>query len=542
MSGVPSTRSGVGKKPSQAGGGGGAGGAAGGGEGVGLRANAGEGGDDNKEESPSPVPTSTSDAEAASQAQLLILQKRISEMEAVAASKDTAMAAQTSLLAAQASLIAATRAHIVEAKEIEAMKLQEQALEALVAAEIGELEIGKAVDSLEKAAQEERARPGEPCSEMELQIRLADMVEERHRRERAEVAANVSKIAVSQRSLLKPSPQVLSPPVMQRGGRVGSSKVGASSSEWTTSVLKAIVPIELRATEAAKGTVLEDWIFGVERVIKCAGVEDFVERMEMVGMFWDRPVNTWWLGAQEAAVRRGNPITDWERFLTVLRANYTPISDVDTACDTLFGLVQGSRESMDQYVGRAHELFNRIPRTRVPSEVAAEFLQRGVDGRRFILTLVAVKGQQQKERLHGKGMSFEMMRSMLVEEAVREPQHSMGGGHAAASSSSAGSQAHRSSYGSKQRVNNIDTRASGHYPQPEGEEEEEEEGEEQQRINALDVAEVKCYRCQQRGHFAKECSRPDTRTCGKCKKKGHLAKNCRTQAPGGARPESKSTN
>ena len=195
--------------------------------------------------------------------------------------------------------------------------------------------------------------------------------------------------------------------------------------------------------------MLEDWIFSVERLIRREGAQTFAARMELAEMFWDRQVHTWWTGAQDLAQARGQPIGDWDSFLAALRANYTPISDVETACTLLFHLGMRAGEAMDHYVARAHELFNRIPRARVTTETAAEFMQRGVDARRFPLTLVAVGAEQQQQRAHngGKGLAFEAVRSMLVEAAAREPTHLVASAQAAATSSAAGGGQYRGGQG-----------------------------------------------------------------------------------------------
>jgi Zinc knuckle len=493
----------------------------------------------------------TSAAEAASQAQLLLLQQRIAELEA----KTTALVAEKTALAAQAAAATAGGAR----------QLRAEADDALQAAHLEEEEREDAAAALVAAAEEEKARPGEQAEEADLQRRLAEVVATRMQREHAAAATAAAAAeaaaqrrraaqdspqaqAVAQRSLLQQSPQPSSPPVMQRSGggaRVAQQQAGSSGGLTPAAIeaYKMLRPARLQATEAAKGTTLEDWIFNVEQVIQCAGALTFAARMELVAMCWDRQVHTWWTGAQDMAATRGRPIVDWAGFLAALRGNYTPISDEDTACTLLFQLAMRSGESMDHYVSRAHELFNRIPRWRVAAEMAAEFLQRGVDARRFPLALVAVGVEQQRERARGRGLPFDTLRSMLVEAAAREPTHLIASAQAAASSSGAGGYSQRGGQGGRQRVNNISTQEQGRYPRPEedGEEEHSERAEgsragEQYDINAVDVADVKCFRCQQRGHFAKDCSRPDTRSCNICKKKGHLARDCRSKAsaPGGS--------
>ena len=466
----------------------------------------------------------TGEREASLRAQLLVAQQRIAAMEAAA----SGAAAKSAVAAAD-----------------EADRYSAEANEALGAAQLAQEEEEAAGEALDAAAVVELQRPGERDEVAELQRRIAQAVAAELARERKEAAAAAAaaaaipstpqRLAVAQRSMLRPSPAVESPPVIARAGQnaaaAGGQLQGAGSmAAWHGSAsFKVPQPAELRAAEAAKGTTLEDWIFSMERLIKREGAGSFAARMELAEMFWDRQVNTWWTGAQEVAKGRGQPIVDWSGFLTALRANYTPVSDVDTACTMLFQLAMHSGESMDRYVGRAHELFNRIPRSRIPTEVAAEFLQRGVDARRFPLALVAVGMEQQQERARscGNGLSFDAMRSLLVEAAVREPTHLVARAQAAASDFGAQRGGHGHSAG-KHRVNNVATHGQARYPGPEDEEDgEEEEG--TQGVNALDVADIKCFKCQGRGHFARDCSKPETRQCRLCQKKGHLAQNCPTR-------------
>lgn len=496
-----------------------------------------EGDDNGGEQAIADAPPATDAGEAGTRAMLLMLQKRIAELE-------TASAKQTAEMAVH-------KAQQAERQEAEAVALQHEASVALEEAAVEEEVRVAAVIQLEQEAQEVRRRPGEAHSEMEIQQELARRMVERHKKEREAAAVAVAAVArvremrespqgqqaIAARSLLQPSPAPGSPPVVQRGVKmsVHGGALGYGLSAAALGTYKALKPQQLVATEAAKGATLEDWIYSVEQMLRVAECGDFKAQMELVALCWDRQVNTWWTGAAEMAKARGEEITDWYGFLVAVRANYTPVSDEYTACSMMFTLKMGGRESMDQYVGRAHELYNRISRGRVNSEMSAEFLERGVDGRRFPLTLREVGMKQQRSRAkENKGVGFDTMRSLLVEAAAIEPMNTGAGGQSSAASSS-------SHQGGKQRVNNITT-AGGRYPQPEEEEEGEEVGEQRRSVNAVEQAGMKCYRCQQMGHIARDCSLPETRKCNRCKKTGHLVRNCRVPATGGAQSEAKSTN
>ena len=289
---------------------------------------------------------------------------------------------------------------------------------------------------------------------------------------------------------------------------------------------KGLDPTELRAADASKGTTLEDWIYSVERLMDQSETTDFDRQMRMAGGFWDRQVNIWWKGHEEMRRQKGEPINDWAGWVAALRANYTPTSDVDAACGQLFQLTMRAGESMDRYVARAHELYSRIPRRRVTAEAAAEHMQRGVDARRYPLTLVSIGTEQQRERTRngGKGLSFEATRGLLVEAAVREPSHLIAGAAAAAAASA--------SNRGQQRVNTLGQHQS-RYPPPDDEGEEGYGEDEEQSVNAIAAASVTCYRCKQQGHFASACPNADARQCNKCKGYGHIARDCSKQQRGG---------
>ena len=508
----------------------------------------GDGGSDDEEQQQDASDTSA--REAALQAQLLLLQQRMAEFEAKEARREAVAA------------MAATAAAVAAAED--AGELAAEAAEALSAAGLAQADRQAAAVALAGAAAMEAARPGEPASLAEMQQRIAQAVEAALHHERvasmaaAGAAAGAAEAArqygagslpqgsppaaaVAQRSLLLPSPRGQSPPAVLRMAQSrGAALAGVQSSgsvmaaATTIAAFKSLQPPELRAVDASKGTTLEDWIYSVERLIGCAGAQAFAARVELARMCWDRQVNTWWTGTQELAQTRGKPIGDWDGLVAALRANYTPISDVDTARRALYTLAMKGGESMEHYVARAHELYNRIPRARVPSEVAAEFLVDGVDARRFPLAQMTVGASQQHERAHGNaaGLTFDAARSMLVEAAAIEPTHLIASAQSSTSAGAGSGHAHRGGYSGRQRVNNIMTRAESRYPQPEdeGEADSQSGADEQHGVSTIDVADVKCFRCQGRGHFARDCSKPDTRVCNLCKKKGHLARACTARA------------
>jgi Retrotransposon gag protein/Zinc knuckle len=291
---------------------------------------------------------------------------------------------------------------------------------------------------------------------------------------------------------------------------------------------KRIRPSELLGKEAAKGSVLEDWLFQVERAIGDDEQYTLSHILKFARFYWDRSVNTWWTGYTEMQNAKGTPVSSWDEVKAAFRANYTAMSDEQTACDQLFGISMKSTETMDEYVARVSELYNRIPRARVTTEAAAEHMQRGVKPSRFPLAMVDVTTRQQRGRAAnaGRGLSFEVMRGVLIEAAVREPTHLI---ESAATAAAAAANAQRQRQGGqserKTKIGQLSTR--GRYPLPEQEDdgwvEDGDDDESRHSVNAMDL---KCYRCNGTGHLARDCKKPEKRTCYICKAVGHLANGC----------------
>lgn len=302
---------------------------------------------------------------------------------------------------------------------------------------------------------------------------------------------------------------------------------------------KRLQPSELLGREAARGSVLEDWLFQIERSVGDDEQYSLADILGFARTYWDRSVNTWWTGYTEMQQANGTPVQSWEGVKAAMRANYTAASDEQTACDQLYSLSMRSTETMDEYVARVSELYNRIPRARVGTEAAAEHMQRGVKPTRFPLAMVEVTTRQQRERVAnaGKGLGFEVMRGMLIEAAVREPTHLIAAAAAAAAAAAPQQHNHRPGQTSnRSRINNVST-GRGRYPLPdEDEEDRAQEGggqDEQQHLHAVNTSDMKCYRCGQVGHLSRDCKKAETRTCHTCKKVGHLANRCPSKSGGG---------
>lgn len=301
---------------------------------------------------------------------------------------------------------------------------------------------------------------------------------------------------------------------------------------WTGFKVKP--PGRLQAAKASMGTVLEDWIFELESCLVASGIaqQGFEVQLAQTRACWDRGVNTWWNGAQQAALMAGKPISAWDAFLEAIRANYTPTGDVESARKELMAVRMNGVESMDAYIVRVQALFDRVPRTLVPSQVAAMLLLDGIDQERFPQSWSAMFKLEQEARAKSPycGLTFEQVRAQLPGVAAREPR--------IAKMVTAGTK--------KQRQEGLTLPSKGAtgglgVPEPassiskEGEPHDHED--EQKRLNAV------CFRCNEEGHLARDCNGPEKRTCNNCGQVGHLASGCHSRkrktpgqvsTPGGA--------
>lgn len=279
----------------------------------------------------------------------------------------------------------------------------------------------------------------------------------------------------------------------------------------------AVRPLEL--TYATAGTALEDWLFKLKQLFAQLGKleSDWNGRAQLAQLYWDRHMDLWWSGRQEAAVAAGAPIQSWSSFVAALRKQFISTGDSEVARSELFKLRMKSGETMDAYMQRSVLLVARAG-SLMESRIAAALTLEGVDKSRFPFTCAAVARKQRAADSSSSGqagMSFAQMRVELTEEALMEPQLS------GRSISNNGS---NTSHNKQLRINALEQQLKAAR-----EEEDITDADDKSRYNTAPVSTGSsiCNKCGVDGHFAQDCkSKKELRSCFRCGKSGHIRSRC----------------
>ena len=311
-----------------------------------------------------------------------------------------------------------------------------------------------------------------------------------------------------------------------------NSSVGSSASVQRARMerkqLAVTAPNVLVYDKASSSGALEDWIDGMELLFHQMGEEDDEARLKEVRVFSDRDVRAWWEGQQQQAVADGAPITTWEHFLSVLRGQFLPQSEVHEATAELINIRQQAGEAMEKYFLRATRLFART-RGGFPDHAAMLIvLERARKDEWKHALAVATRDVQA-----GKIETLAQLRACLQREALAEPgrqkQHNGGGG------SGAGQQ---KSGGMNKKPATVRAAAAAR------QQEEQSEEEETTPSSAPGAGTTKaaatqqkgrdggdrCLRCKEYGHRVKDCTKPDNRLCYVCGEVGHISAGCPKRA------------
>ena len=121
----------------------------------------------------------------------------------------------------------------------------------------------------------------------------------------------------------------------------------------------AVKPEKLLYDKACSSSVVEEWFDSMELMFEQIGMEADDARLREVRANADRDIHIWWKQLQQQAEEDGAPIDTWERFKTVLRAQFLPLSEAQEAISALINIRQQAGESMEKYFQRATRLVAR---------------------------------------------------------------------------------------------------------------------------------------------------------------------------------------
>jgi hypothetical protein len=303
----------------------------------------------------------------------------------------------------------------------------------------------------------------------------------------------------------------------------GSASVQAARTERRK--LTVNPPPTLAYSKASSGGALEDWIDAMEMFFARMGTpaDDHAARLEEARTSCDRDVRAWWSGQEKHAREAGAPITTWEGFLTVLRAQFLPQSEAHEATSELINIRQAQGEAMEAYFLRATRLYART---------------RGGfnDGAAMLIVLERARKDEWRHALavatrevHGKKITtLAGLRACLQREALAEPgkrgqqggaaagaqQRPSGGAHKKPGTLKAAAAAMRAADGGNSSDEADDTAAGTKVAAA------------AMPPKRADNARVYCPRCKTVGHHVRDCKQPDERKCFLCNEKGHGVATC----------------
>jgi hypothetical protein len=314
------------------------------------------------------------------------------------------------------------------------------------------------------------------------------------------------------------------------------AKTAPSASSAAVARRQLVVPSNLTFERAGASSTLEDWLDGMELMFDQLklGAKDDKARLAESRLCCDRDMRHWWEGQCAQAEKDGAPIATWAGFKKELRTQFLPRGETQEAIRALIDVRQHAGESMDKYCLRATQLFMRCNGAFEDSAAMHIVLHR-TRAEEWRNTVAIARRDVEA----GKITTLTQLRTCLQREALAEPgrQRDSGSCNSGAQSQSKSQQHKRSTV----RAAPVATKTS------DGEDTEGEttsapggagttkvaaahaRGDDARRGPSSQI----CSRCEQKGHWAGECDKPDLRHCHNCGERGHLRWQCKKRSGGG---------
>lgn len=285
---------------------------------------------------------------------------------------------------------------------------------------------------------------------------------------------------------------------------------------------KVEAPAELTYEGAGGAGALEDWLFHMERFFeKCA--LDGARRIQVATQTIDRHLWLWWQGEKDRLRALGEEHPSWEHFKASIKAQFVVETEERATFTELLNAKQQQGESFTEYFNRVQMLRLRAnAAVMIPEVLQVRMLVERM--RRETHPFTYAKARSEVEA--GRIKTIPALRAFVQQEAMVEPpsQQRRAEPSPASGSSSTGKPPGGKQYGNPRRHPHKRVNAAGV-----------EEGGEDTQVNMArrerprgtpDLSKVTCHRCNQQGHFASSCDKPDMRLCYLCDKAGHVVRDC----------------
>ena len=329
--------------------------------------------------------------------------------------------------------------------------------------------------------------------------------------------------------------------------------------------MAAVAVPELLYMQASRPKVLEEWLFKVGKALAQQGLHNapLEEQASVFSMFWNKPLDDWYQRKVQTEISKKTPILNFARLGAEMKEFFLSATDEEKAVTEIGQLRMAQNESMDSYIQRATAVSSRIREKRQALEQQAEFVAKGVPITRFPSLYAKIEEEQQKHRAANDGSGIQLMEmlQLLSELARHEPLELLAAARRAEEQfkggfDGAGSKTPwRGNFGANKKAGApFNQQRLSHLGELEENDSNGERGQDapdddpmrqyimelvSHQLSAMQNGRREggtCHNCGKVGHWLSDCPTLANVRCYRCQGRGHISRNC-TNAPV-ARPRS----